>query len=47
MSEQEKKDLLAYLEDLARVSEIQKELIDSIHSVVRALNTNTNGLWLD
>jgi hypothetical protein len=47
MTEKEQRDLLAYLEDLVRVTEVQKELIDSLHSVVKAIATDTDGLWLE
>ena len=40
MTEKEQRDLLAYLEDLVRVTEVQRELLDSLHEVVRAISTD-------
>jgi len=40
MTEEEKDGLLAYLDDLVQVTEVQRELIDSMHEVFRAISTD-------
>ena len=45
LEERTKKDLLAYMEDLVRVTEVQRELIEAIRTALKDTPIH-DGFWL-
>lgn len=46
LEESTKKDILAYMDDLVRVTEVQRELIEAIRTALKGTPTHDD-LWLD